>query len=228
MPDNEKDPHAWGRPDEAWLAQLSASAPPAPPKPEDWNQLVIELLWVLELERRAWGKFKSGSENAPPPPLIAVDRMVRLITMFMQQYLGQHVDLIPLSRLISAFYDLLQGRRPSLLEPRDPPPHSPGKGQLESVLKGYAAACVELQVQAGRSPPEAAQRVASELNSGLDHWLITARNILTTRNNVRRGAASEEAIQAFNSVPADYGNTPWERAERLLRQLRGRGREISQ
>jgi hypothetical protein len=146
--------------------------------------------------------------------------MVRLITMFMQQNLGQHVDLIPLSRLISAFYDLLQGRRPSL--------HSPGKGQLESVLKGYAAACVELQVQAGRSPPEAAQRVASELNSGLDHWLITARNILTTRNNVRRGAASEEAIQAFNSVPADYGNTPWERAERLLRQLRGRGREISQ
>jgi hypothetical protein len=228
MADDKSDPYGWMQPDEAWLTKLMVSAPPPPPKPEYWNELVMELLWILELERRDWEKAKTDAETQPPLPLIAVDRMVRVIGTFLQRCLGQRVDLMPLNRLVSAFNDLLKGRRPSLFDPINPPSHSPGKEMMDSALKGYAAACVELQRQAGRSPKKAAQRVASELNAGMDHWVITASDILTMRNNIRRGTASKEAIEAFNSLPTDYGSTAWERAERLLHQLRGRAREISQ
>jgi hypothetical protein len=231
--DNVKsDPYAAGEldgdglpfPDNETISQWRAEARQALPHPEDWADFAAMLRHAAELDRR-------GIEHPDlPEGLTGCQYALFAVINFLgnQPAIALRGDVASLARLHAAIVDLAAGRPSSLFKPKRRAPGSPGKGVTHALTQAYAARALSELIQGGVRIQEAAARIAKAVAAGRkDMKRITAKTIINWREQLMRGpgrGAPTDACRIFNDpLPADYGTTPIERGNNLVKALKKRG-----
>ena len=189
------------------------------PDPGVLVRLVIKLLSDLRLA-------ELEPENPKlPTGMAAAEAALRAMAEFIHglDTKGRGLNT-PLTRFLLAIGELAEGRAPTLFQQMDRSSGGrPRKRQSESVVTGFAAKAVTLQMEAGRSLEEATRRAADAINGGRGRRkAVTAKMVQNWRARIMDGKASQDAISAYWERLPELGAIPWERAERLLRQLKER------
>jgi hypothetical protein len=171
------------------------------------------LLWAAELERR-------GERNpALPPGMTAVEYGLRAIVSLLQRQpaLMRHGALLPPTRLLAAIGDLAAGHDPPLFQRVMRRPGHPGKRLEEAMVMGFAARAVTCLVEQNSVElDQAAQEVASTLNSGTGKQTITGTTLKNWRFRFMAGDGPSDALRAYNDPAPGIG------AKQLLQQLKGK------
>jgi hypothetical protein len=226
MPDDEqRDIDGQPLPDPAWIERIwpTLSSLQPPPK-ERWHKLVFRLLWASERQQRG---IRNPNLHADLDP---ANYMLDAVLEYLQP---EHniIDIRPLARLGVAFEeDIARGKHSTMLEPIATPPNAPPKSAEAALIWGHAALAVTLLIKAGRSRQEAARLTAEAMNSGTGKTLVKAKEILKIRDHIndKHSPAPKVTIEMYNQPLVGFGDSPREQGERLLKQLRGSARRLSQ
>jgi hypothetical protein len=202
----------------AWAAQAGAN----PPDPISWITLIDDLRIAAELDRL--GVIDKPGE---PPGLQSAFNALHAIVVFLgkQQRVLPNRDLKPLMRLHGAIIDLKKNVRIDPLFKATLGIGSPGNGTNYDIAKGTAARAMSLLIQAGESPEKARQTVADSLSDTTFGRKVKGTTIAGWRARLMEGegakGVTEVALLAYSRpLPPEFGTTPRERAESLLKDLR--------
>lgn len=210
-----------------------------PPIPAPvWAKLYAGLLDAVHYE-------KQGLEYPDAPAgFMATEAALQAVIGFLQSFDGlmQESAVIPLLRLSEALHELEDGKKPALLAPR-PKGGRPGTDRRQAAVIGFAARAMTELMLAGQNARAASDKVCAVIKAGkVAGWQdIKRRTVQDWRArcmegepNPLRPAISHEAWRHYSEpLPPDMGDTPAERAEKLLFILRtgsarGLGERISQ
>jgi hypothetical protein len=233
-------------PTEAEIAKWLAENMPPPP---GHTSLLTKL---PPIPTGAWGKLwavlldaayheKHGLEYPDAPAgFMATEAALQGVIGFLQLFDGlmQESAVIPLMRLAEALRELQEGKKPALLSPRLKGGR-PGTDRRQASVIGFAARAMTELMESGQTARAASDKVCAAIKTGkVSGWRdIKRRTVQDWRArcmegepNPSRPAISPEAWQHYNApLPPGMGNTPAERAEKLLFILRtGSARGLSE
>jgi hypothetical protein len=189
---------------QAWMAQALAE----PPKVKDWAELVVQLRWAVEIERR-------GHQNAKlPPGMTATEYQLRAVVRFLDQQPALKPEKAPLGRLLGAIGDLAHGLTSPMLKPVVRPARRPEMAQIEAMIRGLAAKALSLLMAAGQAKEQASRRIAAVLGE-------RPETIRAWHQSIGRSRPTSplSAEHYWAALPPEAGDAPALQAEFLLSRL---------
>jgi hypothetical protein len=202
----------------AWAAQAGAN----PPDPISWITLIDDLRIAAELDR-----LGVADKPGETPGLQSAFDALHAILVFLgkQQRVLPNRDLKPLMRLHNAIIDLKKNERIDPLFKATLGIGSPGNGTNYDIAKGTAARAMSLLVQAGEPPEKAQNMVADALSDTTFGTKVSGPTIARWRYRLVEGegakGVTKVALLAYSRpLPPEFGGTPREQAENLLKDLR--------
>ena len=167
---------------------------------------------------------------------MATEAALQAVIEFLLSFEGlmRESAVIPLIRLAAALRELQDGKKPALLAPRPRPKGGrPGTDLRQAAVIGLAARAMTELMEAGQTARAASDKVCAAIKAGkVVGWQrIKPRTVQAWRARCMEGepdplrpAISRDAWRQYNErLSPDMGNTPADRAERLLFVLRTGG-----
>ena len=200
-----------------WAEEALHSLPSA----ESWMKLMLDL-------RGCAGWYRHEEKNSPQEnklqyPNYAFQKIINFLSQ-QPHFLEKPNDLEPLMLLHAALVDLSRGRVAPLLAPPKKA-GNPGEGMAYEISKALAARAMSELMEGGVSTKEAARRVVSKLGNFYGKGRVPASRLTNWRARLEQGpgdglASDGPALFAYRQkLPLDYGNTPIERAMRIIEDL---------
>jgi hypothetical protein len=202
----------------AWAARADAN----PPDRASWVTLIDDLRTTAELDRL--GVIDEPGKTAG---LQSAFNALHAVVKFLGKQLTAlpNCDLDPLMRLHSAIIDLKRNERIDPMFKATLGNGNPGNGTKFDIAKGTAARAMSLLIEAGEPLGKAQQMVADSLSDRTFGTELNGPTIARWRYRLMEGkdakGVSDAALFAYSRpLPPEFGITPREQAENLLKDLR--------
>lgn len=199
------------------ISSWVAGAVSNPPNLESWVDLIVQIRNGNDRE------INNLSNSSQEIELSASVNAIHHIVSFLQaqsEFSDDKSALVPLMRLYMALQDLQRG----IVSPMFKPQGKRGNSAVYEIEKGYAERALSELLASGMSAEEASRKVASACGNFQKKGRIEAKTVRNWRERLEQGpgpGVSDASVLAYKrDLPIEFGKTPKERGEEMLRLLK--------